>query len=617
MSKARWNYQFIKHGLLMLFIGMLLPVQAEGPFSPQAFFRDATGHLSIQQVEAQNFIPYQGVLSRGYDKGAIYWIRLSIPASQADASDWVIRVKPVWHDKIQLFDSLDGYASVSTAGDLSPWMEANFYSYTPAFRLPASSAERNVFLRLETLHSIQAHIELLPLAQAERVDRLEMVAICMYLGVMLVVFLWIVSGYFFQSDHLTAAFASTQLVAMLYSAIILGILRLLLDHVIPNIWLHWLHIVTVIIYPATAIYFYIKLLGNFGLHPLADKLLHCFILLPPVFLLMISAGLDTMSLELNALSIALFSVSIFFASLFGLRKGVADANLISGWFLKLFFTIIFFIGVWGTLPLLGVVSANQFSMWLFLLHGPILTACMGVILILRRREHLLQQERALKLAVQLAEHEKMARAEQSQLLSMMNHEIKTPMTVLKLLLSGNSVQPKAEAQIDTVTSILERCMWLDHLQDSSNLGHRQRVNLGQVVMDAVKKTQMSQRFHVDIASDHELFCDEFLLGVAVANLIENSLKYSKANSIISVNVFQKFFDDQSFIYFDVINEAGRSGLPDASRLFEKFYRAEAARNLPGTGIGLYLVKTISSKMGGQVECKIEINMIRFRMFLPC
>lgn len=617
MSKPGWLYQFIKHGLLMLLMGMLLPVQAEGPVSPQAFFRDATGHLSIHQVEVQNFTPYQGVLSRGYDTGAIYWIRLLIPASQADASDWVIRIKPVWHDKIQLFDSLDGYASVSTAGDLSPWMEADFYSYTPAFRLPASSAERNVYLRLETSHSIQAHIELLPLAQAERADRLEMVAICMYLGVMLVVFLWIVGGYFFQKDHLSAAFASTQFVAMLYSAIILGILRLLSDRVIPNVWLHWLHIGTIIIYPATAIYFYIKLLSQFGLQPLVEKLLHGFLFLSPVFLVMISAGQTTLGLELNALSIALFSASIFVTSLVGLRKNNTDWHLISGWFLKSFFTIIFVIGLWGTLPLLGVVSATQFSMWLFLLHGPILTACMGVILILRRREHLQQQEKALKLAVQLAEHEKMARAEQSQMLSMMNHEIKTPMTVLKLLLSGNSVQPKAEAQIDTVTSILERCMWLDHLQDPATVGHRKSVSLGQVVRDAVEKTQMSRRFHVDIASYQKLFCDEFLLGVAVTNLIENSLKYSKAESVISVNVFQALYDDKSCICLDVMNETGRAGVPDQSRLFEKFYRAEAARNLPGTGIGLYLVKTISSKMGGRVECQIERDVIRFRMCLPC
>ncbi len=66
----------------------------------------------------------------------------------------------------------------------------------------------------------------------------------------------------------------------------------------------------------------------------------------------------------------------------------------------------------------------------------------------------------------------------------------------------------------------------------------------------------------------------------------------------------------------ISNPPGRAGWPDASRLFEKYYRSPAATYRSGTGLGLYLVKALATRLGYDLTYCPSSEAIVFKLTLP-
>jgi two-component system phosphate regulon sensor histidine kinase PhoR len=106
---------------------------------------------------------------------------------------------------------------------------------------------------------------------------------------------------------------------------------------------------------------------------------------------------------------------------------------------------------------------------------------------------------------------------------------------------------------------------------------------------------------VDIDSDESIQANinTQLLEQAIGNLIDNAIKYSESNSVITVSA-RKLGEEIAISVRDQGCGIEARHLP---RLFERFYRVDKARsrNLGGTGLGLAIVKHISLSHHGNVE----------------
>jgi len=237
-------------------------------------------------------------------------------------------------------------------------------------------------------------------------------------------------------------------------------------------------------------------------------------------------------------------------------------------------------------------------------------------LVLRYRQVVTTQEREVKLAQLKAEHERIARAEQSKLLAMINHEVKTPMAVLKLMLADQPIQAKAEAQVDAVVTLIERCLLLDQLSDLKDQLSKESFDPQTVVQQCVSKTGAHRRIQWRVGTPVRLLGDPVLFGVMVSNLLDNALKYSPPESLIDVELRDIKQAGRACIGLAVTNQQGRAGLPDPQRVFDKYYRADSARHVSGTGLGLYLVRSIAQWLGGEVTCKPVSSSVRFEICIP-
>lgn len=97
--------------------------------------------------------------------------------------------------------------------------------------------------------------------------------------------------------------------------------------------------------------------------------------------------------------------------------------------------------------------------------------------------------------------------------------------------------------------------------------------------------------------------DRFALTNAVTNLIENAIKYSPANEAIEVRLWSDA--DKDTIQFSVADQGVGIAPAEKKRIFNKFYRVgqEGTRKTKGTGLGLYIVRTVLEMHDAQIKVK--------------
>ncbi len=102
---------------------------------------------------------------------------------------------------------------------------------------------------------------------------------------------------------------------------------------------------------------------------------------------------------------------------------------------------------------------------------------------------------------------------------------------------------------------------------------------------------------------------------AVANLVDNAVKYTKENGTIRLIVRQENGD----VIVEVIDNGIGIAEEELPRIFERFYRVERSRSrdMGGTGLGLSIVKHIASAHGGTIEVISAVGSgTTFRVRLP-
>ena len=209
--------------------------------------------------------------------------------------------------------------------------------------------------------------------------------------------------------------------------------------------------------------------------------------------------------------------------------------------------------------------------------------------------------------------------ERSHFIAGVSHELRTPLTAIRMyaetLAMGRATSPETAKQyIETILTEGERLSRLvDNVLDFAKIeqGKRlyrfRRCSLQEVVRTAVQTLERplaEQGFAVKMEIDDavpDLLADSDAMIRAVLNLLSNAMKYSGKSREIEVrlgvrrNLAVIRIRDHGF------------GLPETEQqqVFEKFYRAPQpeGQSVPGTGLGLTLVKHVAEEHGGGVEVK--------------
>jgi two-component system phosphate regulon sensor histidine kinase PhoR len=201
-----------------------------------------------------------------------------------------------------------------------------------------------------------------------------------------------------------------------------------------------------------------------------------------------------------------------------------------------------------------------------------------------------------------------------------SHELKTPITSIRGFvetLQGGALDDPADArrflqivgdQANRLGAIVEDLLTLSRLEQEAgpeglNLA---KTSVGEALHHAVaacSSAAAERNIHVDVAcpADLKASFSDVLLEQAVANLVDNAVKYSEPGGRVEVSA-RESADGLEISVRDQGCGIAREHLP---RIFERFYRVDKARSrkLGGTGLGLAIVKHIAQAHGGEVEVK--------------
>jgi two-component system, OmpR family, sensor histidine kinase KdpD len=202
---------------------------------------------------------------------------------------------------------------------------------------------------------------------------------------------------------------------------------------------------------------------------------------------------------------------------------------------------------------------------------------------------------------------------QTALLNSISHDLRTPLvSVIGALSSLVEDEPAMNPEIrrNLIENALEEADRMDHLV--GNLLNMTRLEAGAIqiarqpgdVQDVIGTALESLGNHhgdhkvvVDVPGNMPLVPMDFVLIVQVlANLINNSIKYSPQDSIIDIQAALSGKDV-------LIRVSDRGiGIPagDLEHIFDKFYRVQRPENITGTGLGLSICKGIVEAHGGRI-----------------
>ncbi|GHO87590.1 PAS domain S-box protein [Dictyobacter formicarum] len=217
-------------------------------------------------------------------------------------------------------------------------------------------------------------------------------------------------------------------------------------------------------------------------------------------------------------------------------------------------------------------------------------------------------------------------------LGMVSHELKTPLTSLKLqtqllrkqlgkqgIYNADTVLSRMEAQLNMVTRLVGELLDLSKIQAGTLEYAQETVNLDDVLQEVVDIVQQMQTTHTIVvhraASPPLLVGDKDRLEQMLLNLISNAIKYSPGANTIEVDI--KVSEEAVTLS---VHDQG-IGIPQEQRekIFERFYRAVAPhqRAFPGLGMGLYIVAEIVKYHGGSITMESEMGKgSTFQVTLP-
>lgn len=214
-----------------------------------------------------------------------------------------------------------------------------------------------------------------------------------------------------------------------------------------------------------------------------------------------------------------------------------------------------------------------------------------------------------------------------------SHELRTPLAALRTLaealLDGAAGDREAGprflnqivAEIDRLALLVNDLLDLSAIESGSAKMEMAPVALGEVAEDvAAKFRPVADRRRIALRVEPPggpllAWGDRERLAQAVANLVDNAVKYTPDGGAVTVSV-----QDRGDLVAVAVADTGIGIAPEhLPRIFERFYRVDRSRSraLGGTGLGLSIVKHIATSHGGRIEVEsAEGRGSRFTLLVP-
>jgi signal transduction histidine kinase len=232
----------------------------------------------------------------------------------------------------------------------------------------------------------------------------------------------------------------------------------------------------------------------------------------------------------------------------------------------------------------------------------------------------------------LAESEQIK--DRSMLIDMLTHELKNPLATMRMAAgslrrslgkltteqstdSADRIDSMVQA-INNMNTVIERCVQVDQLDQKGFSPKFEDIDISQVVHTVLANQPEVQRLVFDPPSSPLIFrTDPNLFAIILTNLLDNAVKYSEPESriILELERIEALGVYPGRLTMRVTNTVSQYGIPDSASLFSRYYRGPYAHEKSGTGLGLYLVKSLCKILGGSIRFEHNEGLVHFTVQL--
>ena len=191
-----------------------------------------------------------------------------------------------------------------------------------------------------------------------------------------------------------------------------------------------------------------------------------------------------------------------------------------------------------------------------------------------------------------------------------SHELRTPLARILVLLDSaelpgadvNALIEQARAEVENAGALIDEILFLSELESGKeivSLGHTNALPILEEVADTLggSAARAGVELHVEGDADVDLPLRPRMLRMLAKNLAENAIRYAGHGSAFTLSVRRS----GDFAVLTAADDGIGVDERTLERMFERFYRGDAARTTRGTGLGLAIVKHLVVAAGGDVE----------------
>lgn len=223
-------------------------------------------------------------------------------------------------------------------------------------------------------------------------------------------------------------------------------------------------------------------------------------------------------------------------------------------------------------------------------------------------------------------------------ISTVSHELRTPLTSIRgfsqtMLSSWDKLDDESkkkfikiiEEQSNRLIKLVENMLAVTKLKSENSLFVYNELNVKspiEQIVAIIKNQYPSQKFELNCKDNlPDIFVDKDKFQQIMTNLIENSAKYSPENS--TTKIATSIYDNN--IIINVSNIGPEIDEKDYETIFKKFARIDnpLTRKVQGSGLGLYITKSLVEKMDGQIQVESKplndgsgLSEITFKVLMP-
>jgi signal transduction histidine kinase len=212
----------------------------------------------------------------------------------------------------------------------------------------------------------------------------------------------------------------------------------------------------------------------------------------------------------------------------------------------------------------------------------------------------------------------------SEFISVVSHQLRSPLSNLRWtieLLNSGKVDSVSEKQLeyfkvlkensDRMRELISDLLIISRIETAKFPLKKKEFSLVELIKELIKGLEpLAKASNVEVkfepkADSPKIFADPSQIQLVIENLLDNAIRYIKEKGKVEIKLKRK----DGSLYFEI--EDTGVGIPeeDQKYIFQKFFRSENVMRYQtqGSGLGLYIAKSIIERSGGKIGFKSEEN----------